>query len=482
MLCADARGAVGRDGVIPARLGTQCIEGMHIFTETLARSGRRNHRMVKVDVLVPVVRAQADHVALISDKIDKCKLPVQTADRRVGLPDGLPRLDGKAERRRVCELETDDGMRDPWRTPVVDGEIDARNLREPYGARLPARRVVRVGAIVAVADVVEGEFITVDIRPCHLRHVGLPVAVIAWLLREPPGEYSDEGEEDSTEFLRRTAKKLGAVFLAFIAVLAWWLTQKPSNDGNWQPDVAQVAWADINGDEFTFHNVRNCDYRTDTDYTPRWETRTVRLSQITGIDLAIDYWGSPWIAHPIVSFQFADAPPLCFSIETRKTTGQSYSTIGGLYRQYTLIYLVADERDVIRLRTNYRHEDIYLYHTTAPLDRARERFVEYVYSLNALRTQPRWYNAVTTNCTTSIRTQHPSKERVPWDWRILLNGKADEMMYAHGAFVTGGLPFAELKTRSLIDSRARAANDSPDFSQLIREGMPWTLPSDASAR
>ena len=160
-------------------------------------------------------------------------------------------------------------------------------------------------------------------------------------------------------FLRGSAKKLGAVFLAFIAVLAWWLTQKPSNDGNWQPDVAQVAWADINGDEFTFHNVRNCDYRTDTDYTPRWETRTVRLSQITGIDLAIDYWGSPWIAHPIVSFQFADAPPLCFSIETRKTVGQSYSTIGGLYRQFALIYLVADERDVIRLRTNYRNEDIY---------------------------------------------------------------------------------------------------------------------------
>jgi hypothetical protein len=134
-------------------------------------------------------------------------------------------------------------------------------------------------------------------------------------------------------------------------VLAWWLTLKPSNDGNWQPDVAQLAWADIEGDQFTFHNVRNCDYRTDTDYTPHWETRTVRLSQITGIDLAIDYWGSPWIAHPIVSFQFADTPPLCFSIETRKTVGQSYSAIGGLYRQYTLIYLVADERDVIRLRT-----------------------------------------------------------------------------------------------------------------------------------
>ncbi len=273
-------------------------------------------------------------------------------------------------------------------------------------------------------------------------------------------------------FVRPFWRKVGAVALLFGAVLLWWLTLRPSNQGNWQPDVAQLAWADINGDEFTFHNVRNCDYRTDTDYTPRWETRTVRLSQITGIDLAIDYWGSPWIAHPIVSFQFADAPPLCFSIETRKTVGQSYSTIGGLYRQFALIYLVADERDVIRLRTNYRNEDIYLYHTMVPPARARERFREYVHSLNALRTQPRWYNAVTTNCTTSIRTQHPSKERIPWDWRILLNGKADELLYEHGALLTGGLPFAELKQSSLIDQRAKRADMSPEFSQLIRIGLP----------
>src|SRR5881628_958422 len=283
-------------------------------------------------------------------------------------------------------------------------------------------------------------------------------------------------------FLHGAVRKLGAVFLAFALVLTWWLTLKPSNDGNWQPDVAQLAWAEINGDEFTFHNVRNCDYRTATDYTPHWETRTVRLSQITGIDLAINYWGSPWIAHPIVSFQFADAPPLCFSIEIRKKLGQTYSTIGGLYRRFELIYIVADERDVIRLRTNYRKEDIYLYRTTISPAHARERFLEYIHSLNALRKKPRWYNAITTNCTTSIRTQHPPHERLPWDWRILLNGKGDQLLYERHFIVTDGLPFAELKTRSLIDTRARAANDSPDFSQLIRVGLPGVLPTDASAR
>jgi hypothetical protein len=277
-------------------------------------------------------------------------------------------------------------------------------------------------------------------------------------------------------------RKIAAVTLLFGVVLAWWLTLSPTNDSDWQPDVAKEAWADIQGDEVTLHNVRNCDYLTETDYTPHWETRTVRISQIMGVDVAINYWGSPWIAHPIASFQFADAPPLCFSIETRKKLGQTYSTIGGLYRQFELIYIAADERDVIRLRTNYRKEDVYLYRTTISPARARERFFEYIHSLNALRDKPRWYNAITTNCTTSIRTQHPPKERVPWDWRLLLNGKGDELMYERHVIVTGGLPFAELKARSLIDTRARAANDSPDFSQLIREGLPEVVACDPSHR
>jgi hypothetical protein len=273
-------------------------------------------------------------------------------------------------------------------------------------------------------------------------------------------------------FVRGKLLKLAIVFGAFALVALWWLTLKPSNDRNWQPDVAQTAWAEINGDEVTVHNVRNCDYRTETDFTPRWEARMVRLSQIRGMDVAINYWGSPWIAHPIVSFQFADALPLCFSIETRKTIGQKYSTLEGFYRQYTLIYVVADERDCIRLRTNYRREDVYLYHTLASPAQARERFREYINTINALHENPRWYNAVTSNCTTSIRNQRSVKLRAPWDWRILFNGKADEMLYQDHAIATGGLPFTELKQRSLINSRARAADEDPDFSRLIREDLP----------
>lgn len=285
--------------------------------------------------------------------------------------------------------------------------------------------------------------------------IGLLIAVLATII-----------------FVRGKLLKLAIIFGAFAVVLLWWLTLKPSNDRPWEPDVTHTAWAEIDGDKVTVHNVRNCDYRTETDFTPHWETRTVRLSQIAGIDVVINYWGSPWIAHPIVSFQFSDALPLCFSIETRKAIGQQYSALKGLYRQYTLIYVVADERDCIRVRTNYRREDVYLYHTLASPAQARERFREYINTVNVLHEDPRWYNAVTSNCTTSIRTQRTAKLRAPWDWRILFNGKADEMLYQDHAIATGGFPFAELKQRSLINERARAANDDPDFSRVIREGLP----------
>lgn len=262
-------------------------------------------------------------------------------------------------------------------------------------------------------------------------------------------------------------------FIGFAIILGWWLTLKPSSDRAWQPDVAQLAWAEIQGDVVTLHQVRNVDYRTETDFTPRWETRTVRLSQMTGVDIAVNYWGSPYMAHPIASFQFADSPPVCFSIETRKEVGESYSAIGGLFRQFELIYVVADERDVIRVRTNFRKgEDVYLYRTNATPEQARERFMEYLSAVNSLREQPRWYNALTTNCTTAIRTQHAVEKRAPWDWRMLVNGKGDEMMFERRTIRTGGLGFSELKSRSLINPAARATSEPSDFSARIRASLP----------
>ena len=262
-------------------------------------------------------------------------------------------------------------------------------------------------------------------------------------------------------------------------MLTWWFTIKPTEDRAWQPDVARRAWADIHDDEITLHNVRNCDYRTETDYTPRWETRVVHLSKLTGLDLAITYWGSPWIAHPIASFQFSDSLPVAISIETRKAVGQSYSVIAGLYRQYELIYIAADERDVIRLRTNYREgESVFLYKTTISPEHGRGVFLAYIHRLNQLHERSEFYNQITDNCTTNIRLANIAAEHgkvQPWNWRILLNGKGDELLYERG-FIDRSLPFAALKERSLINSRARSADASEDFSELIRVGLPETMP------
>jgi hypothetical protein len=281
-------------------------------------------------------------------------------------------------------------------------------------------------------------------------------------------------------FVKGRWRAMGVVAAGFVAVLAWWLTIKPTEDHAWQPDVAQRARADIHDDEITLHDVRNCEYRTATDYTPQWETRVVHLSKLTGVDLAITYWGSPWIAHPIASFQFSDSLPVAISIETRKATGQSYSVIAGLYRQYQLIYIAADERDVIRLRTNYREgEDVFLYRTTISPEDGRALFLAYLNRLNQLHEQSEFYNQIADNCTTNIRLANITAKHgkvPPWNWRILLNGKGDELLYERGV-IDRSLPFAALKERSLINKRAQAAGASDDFSRLIRVGLPGVTPS-----
>jgi hypothetical protein len=258
-----------------------------------------------------------------------------------------------------------------------------------------------------------------------------------------------------------------------LIVLLWWLTLSPRADRNWQPDVAELAWAELDGDNVTLHNVRDFEYRSETDFSPRWITRKFKLSDIVAVDLAITYWGSPYIAHPVVSFSLRNDRPISFSIETRKEVGESYSAIAGFFRQFELIYIAGEERDLVGLRTNIREgEDVYLYRTTTAPEQAQARFVEYIETLNALREKPRWYNALTTNCTTSIRTQHPRDRRLPWDWRILLNGLADQMMLERGAIVSEGLSFAELKSRAHINEAARNASPSLTFHEAIRRGRP----------
>jgi len=259
----------------------------------------------------------------------------------------------------------------------------------------------------------------------------------------------------------------------FLGVLVWWLTLKPTNDANWQPDVDRTAWAEMAGDRVTIHNLRNCDYRTETDYVNCWSDRTLYLSQLRVADFFLTNWGIPFASHPIVSFHFGDNQHVAFSIEARYKVGQAYSTFLGCFRQYELIFVAADERDVIRLRTNYRKdEEVYLYRVRIQPDTARNMFLTYVTYLNKLKDYPEWYNQVTRNCTTTLFRQLAAdvKNPNPWNYQILLNGTLDRLLYERGRLVTGGLSFPELKEREHINAAAKAADNSPDFSELIRAG------------
>jgi len=269
--------------------------------------------------------------------------------------------------------------------------------------------------------------------------------------------------------LVRPAFRSPVVLGMFALVLGWWLTIKPSNDRAWQPDVDRTASAEIKDGSVILHNVRNFDYRTATDFTPQWETRTYDLSRLSGVDLFFNYRGSKFMAHPIISFHFADDERVCISIEKRKTLGQKDSFIGGIYRQYELVYIVGDERDLVRLRTDIRKEEMYLYHLKMTNEQARTVFLEYIARINALHTKPEFFNALTSNCTTSIRSQSATSRR--WDWRIFLNGYADKMMYDHGD-LDGNLEFAELKKRACINRAILDNKPADDFSRLIREGRP----------
>ena len=277
--------------------------------------------------------------------------------------------------------------------------------------------------------------------------------------------------------VRGQFRRIAACVGGFVIVAACWLSLKPSNHRQWQADVSETPWAEVNGDQVMIHNFRNCDYRAEFDYTCQWLDKKVALSELRGIDVAVTYWGSPYIAHPIVSFQFGDDDYVAASIETRKQIGEGYSAVRGFFRQYELIYIFAAERDLIRLRTNYRHdEDVYLYHTTAGPEWSRALFLEYVRRANELHVHPEWYNAATSNCTTNIFEEMALTGRLPagskrHDWRILLNGKADEMLY-DGGNLAGNLPFAQLKERVHINDVAHTVNEDPDFSRRIRVGRP----------
>ena len=203
--------------------------------------------------------------------------------------------------------------------------------------------------------------------------------------------------------VRPFRRGLLAASLPLLLVVVWWSRIAPSNDRDWMPDVARLPRATIDGDRVTIENVRNFVYRSENDYDPHWETRTYDLDQLRGVDLFLSFWGPTLIAHTIASWEFADGRHLAISIETRKEKGESYSAVRGFFRQYELYYVVADERDVVGLRTNYRGERVFLYRIRQARRGARDSCSTTCARSTELAEHPRWYNALTHNCT----TDHP---------------------------------------------------------------------------
>lgn len=259
------------------------------------------------------------------------------------------------------------------------------------------------------------------------------------------------------------------------ALLVWWNSLTPSNQHRWEDDVAQMTTGTIEGDQVTLFNVRNFNWRSETDYTPRWDTREYDLSKLQSVDMLTSHWGIDAIAHVLVSFGFNDDQFVTFSVEIRKKKGQSFSEIAGFFKQYELSILATDERDAVAVRPNIRGEDTFLYRIDMPEAIRRELFLSYIGQANQLIEEPRFYNTVTANCTTLVfgMMQHISGG-LPLDPRLLLTGYLPSYIEELDG-LTNGFDLTQLRTAGRITERSKQAANSENYSKIIRQGVPgWS--------
>ncbi|HEX6963891.1 MAG TPA: DUF4105 domain-containing protein [Lacipirellula sp.] len=248
----------------------------------------------------------------------------------------------------------------------------------------------------------------------------------------------------------------------------------PSNIRSWQEDQAVLPYAEFRGNQITVHNVRNCRYFDSDTFVVQHEDRTYDLNHLRAVDFfMVPFESMPRLAHTMLSFEFAPPgePPryLCASIEIRKEQGETYAAWKGSLRQYELMYVLADERDVVQVRTNHRGEDVYRYRTTATPDQARLLLTDVLLRANQLAARPEFYDTLANNCTTNL-VDHINRikpNRVTYDYRVLLPGYSDKLAYDEGLIVPQGT-FEETKIAAYISGKALAAAGRQDFSEVIR--------------
>ena len=272
--------------------------------------------------------------------------------------------------------------------------------------------------------------------------------------------------------LSRQRRMSAAFAVLFLGVVAWWISIAPSHNRPWRPEVAVMPRAVIDGDRVRITGVRNFDYRSRNDFTVRYEEREVRLSRLTALDFYVSYFTAGPIGHTFLSFIFDDAPPLSISIETRPEVGESFAPVASMFKQFELIYVVGDERDLVGVRTNHRPEEVYLYRLNTSPEDARRLLLVYLERINELADRAEFYHLLSNSCTINIIRYENAAGRVGrLDIRHVLNGLIDSYLYGSGRMDTT-LPFDEVRRRSLINEAAQAAGAAPDFSQRIRASLP----------
>jgi len=275
-------------------------------------------------------------------------------------------------------------------------------------------------------------------------------------------------------WLSRQRRMRVAAFALVLGVVAWWFTITPSHDRNWRPEVAVMPRAYIDGNLVRLTGVRNFDYRSRNDFTVHYEEREINLSHLVGLDFYVSYWSEGPVAHTFVSFLFDNASPLSISIETRPEVGRGFEPVASMFKQFALIYVVGEERDLVGVRAIHRREAVYLYHLNTRPDDARRLLMIYLARINELADRPEFYNLLTNSCTINIiRYANAAGRKGRFDIRHLFNGLIDSYLYASGRVDTT-LPFEELRRLSLINEPAQAADGSPepDFSKRIRAFLP----------
>ncbi len=274
-------------------------------------------------------------------------------------------------------------------------------------------------------------------------------------------------------FLPRRNRTMIVSYGCFLSIAIWYILIPASNRGDWRTGNQVLPFAVTNGDNVTINRIRDYDYRSENDFKEQYESRTYDIRRLRTLDILLSYWdNNKSVAHMMLSFGFDDGNFLAVSVETRLKKGQVQGGLPGFFKQYGVICILADERDLIRLRTDFRGEKVYLYRLKMEPEEVRLIFKDILRRTNTLISHPKFYNTLTFNCVTSLIPSlrvARTHQRYKWDYRVMLNGLSDHLMWERGLLIGGNhMTFEKLKEISLVNQYLSPGYNPKQYSRLIR--------------